>query len=47
MTLNIMNGMREVSQVHLYSCLFNLQEHFLSHSAPNDIRRQHILKWTK
>lgn len=39
--------MREVSQVHLCSCLFSLFEDFLSHSAPNDIRRQHILKWTK
>lgn len=39
--------MREVSQVHLCSCLFNLFEDFVSHSAPNDIRRQHTWKWTE
>lgn len=37
--------MREVSQVQLSFQSF--WRFFLSHSAPNDIRRQHILKWTK
>ena len=39
--------MREVSQVHLCSCLFYLFKDFVSHSAPNRTRRQQILKWTE